>query len=51
MVFNSVPEDERVWIKGQDFTLKELIGKGYDSTFKDGAMAIVRLAPQVQNFI
>lgn len=47
MVFNTVPKDSTIWIKGENFNLKTLIGSaGYDDKFTDGSMAIVRLAPQ-----
>lgn len=47
IVFETVPKDSTIWIKGENFNLPTLIGsQGWDPAFLDGSMAIVRLAPQ-----
>ncbi|KAF9029454.1 hypothetical protein BDZ89DRAFT_1101522 [Hymenopellis radicata] len=49
MVFESVSEATRLWIKGRDFTVAKLLGDVYKAEaprYDGGAVAIFRLAPQ-----
>ena len=49
LVFPSVEDTTRLWLKGQDFTIASLLGpkfKQYLQHFKAPAVAIARLAPQ-----
>jgi phosphatidylserine decarboxylase len=49
MVFESVNEATRLWIKGREFTVTRLLGdpyKGQAERYHGGAVAIFRLAPQ-----
>lgn len=50
VVFNSVDQATKVWVKGRDFTVKRLLGDAYpDDAHKyenGGALGIFRLAPQ-----
>lgn len=49
MVFETVSEATRLWIKGRDFTVGRLLGDAYREEaehYVGGALAIFRLAPQ-----
>lgn len=49
MVFETVSEATRLWIKGRDFTVGRLLGDAYreeTERYVGGALAIFRLAPQ-----
>jgi phosphatidylserine decarboxylase len=49
MVFESVQEATKLWIKGRDFTVAKLLGdayKGQHQKYIGGHVAIFRLAPQ-----
>lgn len=49
MVFETVLEATRLWIKGRDFTVGRLLGDAYREDaerYVGGALAIFRLAPQ-----
>ena len=49
MVFPTVNDATRIWIKGTDFSLKHLLGPAYaheSDKYEGGAIAIFRLAPQ-----
>lgn len=49
MVFETVAEATRLWIKGRDFTIGRLLGDAYldeAERYVGGALAIFRLAPQ-----
>jgi phosphatidylserine decarboxylase len=49
VVFNSIDEATRIWVKGKDYTLEKLFGDAYPldaKRFKGGSMGIFRLAPQ-----
>jgi len=47
MVFPNTVRDSKVWIKGGDFSVSDLLnGHNISSLFLGGSMAIVRLAPQ-----
>uniref|UniRef100_A0A6A7GAN4 Phosphatidylserine decarboxylase subunit beta n=1 Tax=Hirondellea gigas TaxID=1518452 RepID=A0A6A7GAN4_9CRUS len=47
IAFHNTPVDAGIWIKGEDFTLQELVGLDSNpDLFKDGSMLIIRLAPQ-----
>lgn len=49
MVFETVSEATRLWIKGRDFTIDRLLGDAYreeTERYVGGALAIFRLAPQ-----
>jgi len=49
MVFETVSEATRLWIKGRDFTIGRLLGDAYREDaerYIGGALAIFRLAPQ-----
>lgn len=50
MLFESVDEATRIWIKGREFSVARLLGDAYKdeaSKFVGGALGIFRLAPQV----
>lgn len=49
VVFNTIDEATKIWVKGRDFTLKKLLGDAYPLDAKryvGGSMGIFRLAPQ-----
>ena len=49
MVFETVTEATRLWIKGRDFSVPRLLGEAYASEaerYNGGALCIFRLAPQ-----
>lgn len=49
MVFKSVSEATRLWIKGRDFSIQKLLGDSYKADwarYDGGSVAIFRLAPQ-----
>lgn len=49
IVFETVTEATRLWIKGRDFTVGRLLGDTYREEadhYVGGALAIFRLAPQ-----
>lgn len=47
MVFANVKTDHQIWLKGNFFTIAELLGPlAAKPSFETGAMTIVRLAPQ-----
>lgn len=49
VVFNTIDEATRIWVKGRDFTLDKLLGDAYPleaKRYKGGSMGIFRLAPQ-----
>lgn len=49
MVFETVSEATRLWIKGRDFTIGRLLGdvcREETERYVGGALAIFRLAPQ-----
>jgi len=49
VVFDSVTEATRLWIKGREFTVPRLLGDAYRDEverYYQGALAIFRLAPQ-----
>ncbi|GKT50933.1 phosphatidylserine decarboxylase proenzyme 2 [Colletotrichum spaethianum] len=49
VVFNSVSQATKVWIKGREFSIKRLLGDAYPEDvkrFENGALGIFRLAPQ-----
>ncbi|KAL9606508.1 MAG: hypothetical protein Q9179_000335 [Wetmoreana sp. 5 TL-2023] len=49
VVFNTLDEATKIWIKGRDFTVERLLGDAYPEDakrYKSGALGIFRLAPQ-----
>ena len=49
MVFESVSEATRLWIKGREFSVARLLGdahRGEAERYSGGALCIFRLAPQ-----
>jgi phosphatidylserine decarboxylase len=48
MVFDHIDDELSVWIKGSEFTVRRLLDMSRKDaeTFRNGSMAIVRLAPQ-----
>jgi len=49
VVFNTVDNATKIWVKGRDFTIKRLLGSAYPEDaklFEGGALGIFRLAPQ-----
>jgi len=49
VVFDSITDATRIWVKGRNFSVERLIGKAYPEDakrFVNGAMGIMRLAPQ-----
>lgn len=54
VVFNTVDDATKIWIKGRDFTIKRLLGDAYPEDaklFEGGGLGIFRLAPQVSNHL
>jgi len=45
VVYERVPSDSTVWLKGQSFSPSQLVGQDYPP-FVNGALLILRLAPQ-----
>lgn len=49
VVFNSITQATKIWVKGREFNMKRLLGDAYPedvSRFEGGALGIFRLAPQ-----
>ncbi|KAF2103976.1 hypothetical protein NA57DRAFT_30331 [Rhizodiscina lignyota] len=49
VVFNTLDEAQKIWVKGRDFTVERLFGKAYPEDAKryaNGSFGIFRLAPQ-----
>lgn len=49
VVFNTIDDATRIWVKGKDYTLEKLFGEAYPleaKRYKGGSMGIFRLAPQ-----
>ena len=49
VVFNTIDEATRIWVKGRDYSLEHLFGDAYPleaKRYKGGSMGIFRLAPQ-----
>ncbi|KAL9006837.1 MAG: hypothetical protein Q9188_000448 [Gyalolechia gomerana] len=49
VVFNTMAEATKIWVKGRDFTIERLLGDAYPEDakrYKTGALGIFRLAPQ-----
>ncbi|KIX95963.1 uncharacterized protein Z520_08218 [Fonsecaea multimorphosa CBS 102226] len=49
VVFNTIDEATRIWVKGRDYSLEKLFGEAYPleaKRYKGGSMGIFRLAPQ-----
>ncbi|KIW72518.1 phosphatidylserine decarboxylase [Phialophora macrospora] len=49
VVFNTIDDAKRIWVKGRDYSLEKLFGEAYPldaKRFKGGSMGIFRLAPQ-----
>lgn len=49
VVFNTIDDATKIWVKGRDYSLEKLFGSVYPleaKRFKGGAMGIFRLAPQ-----
>ncbi|KAL8779249.1 MAG: hypothetical protein Q9194_001550 [Teloschistes cf. exilis] len=49
VVFNTLDEATKVWVKGREFTIERLLGDAYPEDakrYKNGALGIFRLAPQ-----
>ncbi|KAL8946276.1 MAG: hypothetical protein Q9222_007306 [Ikaeria aurantiellina] len=49
VVFNTLDEATKIWVKGRDFTIERLLGDAYPEDakrYKNGALGIFRLAPQ-----
>ncbi|KAI9729474.1 MAG: phosphatidylserine decarboxylase [Cirrosporium novae-zelandiae] len=49
VVFNHIDDATRIWIKGREFSIDHLLGKGYPDDVKryiNGSLGIFRLAPQ-----
>jgi phosphatidylserine decarboxylase len=49
VVFNTIDDATRIWVKGRDYSLEKLFGEVYPleaKRFKGGSMGIFRLAPQ-----
>ena len=49
VVFNRMDEAQKIWVKGREFTVDRLLGSAYPDDarrYRDGALAIFRLAPQ-----
>lgn len=49
VVFNSIDEAQKIWVKGREFSVARLLGNAYPDDAKryaNGAMGIFRLAPQ-----
>ena len=49
VVFNKLDDAQRIWVKGREFSVERLLGEAYPQDakrYKNGALAIARLAPQ-----
>jgi len=49
VVFNSLDEATKIWVKGREFSIEHLLGKAYPQDAKryvNGSLGIFRLAPQ-----
>ncbi|KAL8708639.1 MAG: hypothetical protein Q9220_006464 [cf. Caloplaca sp. 1 TL-2023] len=49
VVFNTLDEATKIWVKGRDFTIERLLGDAYPEDakrYKNGALGVFRLAPQ-----
>ena len=49
VVFNTMDDATRIWVKGRDYTVERLLGNAYPqdaARYKGGALGIFRLAPQ-----
>lgn len=49
VVFNTIDDATRIWVKGRDYSLEKLFGDAYPleaKRYKGGSMGIFRLAPQ-----
>ena len=49
VVFNTIDDAARIWVKGRDYSLERLFGDAYPleaKRYKGGSMGIFRLAPQ-----
>ncbi|ROT41136.1 C2 domain-containing protein, partial [Sodiomyces alkalinus F11] len=49
VVFNSVNQATKIWVKGREFSVKRLLGDAYPEDakrYENGAVGIFRLAPQ-----
>ena len=49
VVFNTLEDAQRIWVKGREFTVERLLGKAYPEDAKryhNGSLGIFRLAPQ-----
>lgn len=49
VVFNTIEEATKIWVKGREFTMEKLFGQAYPleaKRYKGGSMGIFRLAPQ-----
>lgn len=49
VVFNRIDDATKIWVKGREFSIERLLGKGYPEDAKrytNGALGIFRLAPQ-----
>lgn len=49
VVFNTIDDATRIWVKGRDYSLERLFGDAYPldaKRYKGGSMGIFRLAPQ-----
>ncbi|KAF5011398.1 hypothetical protein FDECE_2461 [Fusarium decemcellulare] len=49
VVFNTISQATKIWVKGREFNLKRLLGDAYPedaSRYEGGALGIFRLAPQ-----
>ncbi|EEU45387.1 uncharacterized protein NECHADRAFT_69234 [Fusarium vanettenii 77-13-4] len=49
VVFNSITQATKIWVKGREFNLKRLLGDAYPedaARYEGGALGIFRLAPQ-----
>ncbi|RMZ87150.1 hypothetical protein DV736_g5630, partial [Chaetothyriales sp. CBS 134916] len=49
VVFNTIDDATRIWVKGRDYSLERLFGEAYPleaKRYKGGSMGIFRLAPQ-----
>lgn len=49
VVFNTIDDATRIWVKGREYSLERLLGSAYPmdaKRYKGGSMGIFRLAPQ-----
>jgi len=49
VVFNTIDDATRIWVKGRDYSIEKLFGDAYPleaKRYKGGSMGIFRLAPQ-----